>query len=122
MEDDFLIERLLYRNEGDTLDFKLQQSPFDTADDDSKSALLKAILRSLKLGGLGVPVTLSVLHRNPAFDLYDQLGFQFVAELPKSTHLIWRTFTPAPSVPKTSSDAAPAVITPPKLPTSSMVG
>jgi ribosomal protein S18 acetylase RimI-like enzyme len=38
---------------------------------------------------IGVPVTLSVLHGNPARRLYDQLGFQFVAELSKSTKLIW---------------------------------
>ncbi|WP_322101788.1 ATP-binding protein [Paraburkholderia sp. J41] len=44
MEDDYLIERLLYSGEGDTLDFKLQQYPFEGADDDSKSSLLKDIL------------------------------------------------------------------------------
>ncbi|MCA8075986.1 AlbA family DNA-binding domain-containing protein [Burkholderia cepacia] len=44
MEDDFLIERLLYSGEGDALDFKLQQYPFENADDDSKSSLLKDIL------------------------------------------------------------------------------
>jgi hypothetical protein len=44
MDDDFLIERLLYSGEGDTLDFKLQQYPFERADDDSKSSLLKDIL------------------------------------------------------------------------------
>ncbi|MEK8042969.1 ATP-binding protein, partial [Burkholderia contaminans] len=44
MEDDFLIERLLYSSEGDALDFKLQQYPFENADDDSKSSLLKDIL------------------------------------------------------------------------------
>ncbi|CAJ2829769.1 Divergent AAA domain [Burkholderia pseudomallei] len=44
MEDDFLIERLLYSGEGDALDFKLQQYPFESTDDDSKSSLLKDIL------------------------------------------------------------------------------
>jgi hypothetical protein len=44
MEDDALIERLLYSGEGDTLDFKLKQYPFENADDKSKSSLLKDIL------------------------------------------------------------------------------
>lgn len=44
MEDEILLERLLYSGEGDALDFKLQQYPFESADDDSKSSLLKDIL------------------------------------------------------------------------------
>ncbi|WP_186178597.1 AlbA family DNA-binding domain-containing protein [Burkholderia gladioli] len=44
MEDEYLIERLLYSGEGDTLDFKLQQYPFEGADDDNRSSLLKDIL------------------------------------------------------------------------------
>ncbi|MGN7984663.1 AlbA family DNA-binding domain-containing protein [Burkholderia sp. 22313] len=44
MDDQNLIATLLYRGEGDTLDFKLQQYEFENADDDKKSILLKDIL------------------------------------------------------------------------------
>ena len=39
-----LLERLLYEEESETLDFKAQQYPFDGATDDQKSELLKDIL------------------------------------------------------------------------------
>jgi len=39
-----LLERLLYEEESETLDFKVQQYPFDGATDDQKSELLKDIL------------------------------------------------------------------------------
>src|ERR1039458_5748264 len=39
-----LLERLLYEEESETLDFKAQQYPFDGASDDQKSELLKDIL------------------------------------------------------------------------------
>jgi ribosomal protein S18 acetylase RimI-like enzyme len=51
-------------------------------------AVLTAVLKEAE--HVGVPVTLSVLHGNPARRLYDQLGFQFVAEWSKSTKLVWR--------------------------------
>jgi len=51
-------------------------------------AVLTAVLKEAE--HVGIPVTLSVLHGNPARRLYDQLGFQFATELPKSTKLIWR--------------------------------
>lgn len=44
MDDKNLIDMLLYRGEGDTLDFKLQQYEFENVDDDKKSVLLKDIL------------------------------------------------------------------------------
>lgn len=44
MEDEALIERLLYQGEGDALDFKLQQYAFEAADNDAKSELLKDIV------------------------------------------------------------------------------
>lgn len=44
MDDDTLIEQLLYRGEGDALDFKLEQYVFEGSDDDSKSELLKDII------------------------------------------------------------------------------
>jgi hypothetical protein len=44
MNDAKLIETLLYRGEGDALDFKLQQYKFEGATDDEKSELLKDIL------------------------------------------------------------------------------
>ncbi|MGF6727553.1 hypothetical protein P3T43_006945 [Paraburkholderia sp. GAS41] len=44
MDDDALIDQLLYRGEGDALDFKLEQYPFEGADDESKSELLKDII------------------------------------------------------------------------------
>lgn len=44
MEDEALIERLLYQGEGDALDFKLQQYAFEAADNDAKSELLKDII------------------------------------------------------------------------------
>jgi hypothetical protein len=44
MEDDTLIQRLLFSGEGDSLDFKLRQYEFENADDDKKSDLLKDIL------------------------------------------------------------------------------
>ncbi|MCK4165527.1 ATP-binding protein [Ralstonia pseudosolanacearum] len=44
MDDKDLIDTLLYRGEGDALDFKLQQYEFENADDDKKSSLLKDIL------------------------------------------------------------------------------
>src|ERR1039458_6206612 len=39
-----LLERLLYEEESETLDFKAQQYPFDGATDEQKSELLKDIL------------------------------------------------------------------------------
>jgi ribosomal protein S18 acetylase RimI-like enzyme len=50
--------------------------------------ILTAVLKEAER--VDVPVTLSVLHGNPARRLYEELGFQFVAELPKSTKLVWR--------------------------------
>ncbi|WP_080409046.1 helix-turn-helix domain-containing protein [Burkholderia ubonensis] len=44
MDDQNLISTLLYRGEGDALDFKLQQYEFENSDDDKKSILLKDIL------------------------------------------------------------------------------
>ncbi|ETK22071.1 ATP-binding protein [Pseudomonas sp. FH1] len=44
MSDDKLIQELLYRGEGVTLDYKVQQYPFSGADDIQKSELLKDIL------------------------------------------------------------------------------
>lgn len=44
MNDEQLIETLLYRGEGDSLDFKLEQYKFEGASDDEKSELLKDIL------------------------------------------------------------------------------
>ncbi|MDB5992605.1 MAG: ATP-binding protein [Herbaspirillum sp.] len=44
MEDNALIQRLLFSGEGDALDFKLRQYEFENADDDKKSDLLKDIL------------------------------------------------------------------------------
>jgi len=43
MNDD-LLENLLHQDESETLDFKLEQYPFDKATDDEKSELLKDIL------------------------------------------------------------------------------
>ena len=51
-------------------------------------AVLTAVLKEAQ--HVGVPVTLSVLHGNPARRLYEELGFQFVAEWSKSTKLVWR--------------------------------
>ena len=39
-----ILERLLYEEESEALDFKAQQYPFDGARDDQKSELLKDIL------------------------------------------------------------------------------
>lgn len=44
MDDDSLIEELLYRGEGAALDYKVQQYPFSGADDSQKSELLKDVL------------------------------------------------------------------------------
>ncbi|NWB47039.1 AlbA family DNA-binding domain-containing protein [Pseudomonas gingeri] len=44
MNDDELIQELLYRGEGVTLDYKVKQYPFSGADDGQKSELLKDIL------------------------------------------------------------------------------
>jgi hypothetical protein len=44
MNDQQLIETLLYRGEGDSLDFKLEQYKFEGASDEEKSKLLKDIL------------------------------------------------------------------------------
>ncbi|PAJ82541.1 hypothetical protein CJO71_01385 [Burkholderia ubonensis] len=44
MDDKILIETLLYRGEGDALDFKLQQYEFENVDDDKKSVILKDML------------------------------------------------------------------------------
>lgn len=44
MNDEQLIDTLLYRGEGDALDFKLEQYKFEGATDDEKAALLKDIL------------------------------------------------------------------------------
>ncbi|WP_052321210.1 AlbA family DNA-binding domain-containing protein [Pseudomonas fluorescens] len=44
MDDESLIERLLYSGEGVTLDYKVQQYPHDGASNDDKSELLKDIL------------------------------------------------------------------------------
>jgi len=44
MDDDTLIQELLYRGEGPTLDYKVKQYPFSGADDGQKSELLKDIL------------------------------------------------------------------------------
>lgn len=44
MDDESLIEELLYRGEGAALDYKVQQYPFSGADDGQKSELLKDIL------------------------------------------------------------------------------
>jgi GNAT superfamily N-acetyltransferase len=50
--------------------------------------VLKAVLQEAKC--IGVPVSLSVLHGNPASHLYGQLGFGFAGVTPKSTKLLWR--------------------------------
>lgn len=44
MEDEKLIETLLYKGEGTTLDYKVQQYPHDGASEDAKGELLKDIL------------------------------------------------------------------------------
>lgn len=44
MEDEALIQRLLFSGEGDALDFKLKQYEFENANDDTKSVLLKDVL------------------------------------------------------------------------------
>lgn len=44
MDDDKLIEQLLYKGEGAALDYKSRQYPFSGASDDEKSELLKDIL------------------------------------------------------------------------------
>ncbi|OIN44564.1 hypothetical protein BLL37_00060 [Pseudomonas azotoformans] len=44
MDDDTLIQELLYRGEGPTLDYKVKQYPFSGADEGQKSELLKDIL------------------------------------------------------------------------------
>lgn len=44
MDDDTLIQELLYRGEGPALDYKVKQYPFSGADDGQKSELLKDIL------------------------------------------------------------------------------
>ncbi|WP_423204855.1 ATP-binding protein [Pseudomonas kribbensis] len=44
MDDETLIQELLYRGEGSTLDYKVKQYPFSGADDSQKSELLKDIL------------------------------------------------------------------------------
>ncbi|AZC51625.1 Protein of unknown function DUF467 [Pseudomonas chlororaphis subsp. piscium] len=44
MDDETLIQELLYRGEGPTLDYKVKQYPFSGADDGQKSELLKDIL------------------------------------------------------------------------------
>lgn len=44
MDDESLIDELLYRGEGASLDYKVQQYPFSGADDGQKSELLKDIL------------------------------------------------------------------------------
>ncbi|AEI83152.1 hypothetical protein CNE_BB2p03570 (plasmid) [Cupriavidus necator N-1] len=44
MEDEALLDSLLYRGEGDALDFKKMQYAFEGADDNHKSELLKDIL------------------------------------------------------------------------------
>ncbi|MHA6195665.1 AlbA family DNA-binding domain-containing protein [Pseudomonas wadenswilerensis] len=44
MKDQELIQELLYRGEGSTLDYKVQQYPFSKANEEQKSELLKDIL------------------------------------------------------------------------------
>lgn len=52
----------------------------------------EAVLREL-LGDAArenVPVSLSVLHGNPARKLYERLGFRLASETDTSTSLVWR--------------------------------
>lgn len=44
MDDESLIQELLYKGEGPTLDYKVKQYPFSGADDGQKSELLKDVL------------------------------------------------------------------------------
>ncbi|WP_063552528.1 GNAT family N-acetyltransferase [Burkholderia territorii] len=52
----------------------------------------EAVLRALLLEAARehVPVSLSVLHGNPARRLYERLGFRLVAETETSATLMWR--------------------------------
>ncbi|KVG53558.1 GNAT family N-acetyltransferase [Burkholderia territorii] len=52
----------------------------------------EAVLRALLLEAAceHVPVSLSVLHGNPARRLYERLGFRLVAETETSATLMWR--------------------------------
>lgn len=53
----------------------------------------EAVLRELlaEAARAHVPVSLSVLHGNPARRLYERLGFSVVSETETSASLIWRT-------------------------------
>ncbi|WP_175733783.1 GNAT family N-acetyltransferase [Burkholderia ambifaria] len=52
----------------------------------------EAVLRELlaEAARAHVPVSLSVLHGNPARRLYERLGFRLVSETEHSANLIWR--------------------------------
>ncbi|QTD94255.1 hypothetical protein J4G50_19415 [Burkholderia anthina] len=51
----------------------------------------EAVLRELltEAAREHVPVSLSVLHGNPARRLYERLGFRFASETATGTNLLW---------------------------------